>query len=202
MPPKVGTKHSTVKSKTHVSNGKSSTERSSSSTPTLSSELEQQFEIELCWCIQQLQIALKSGKLNNKQAHDHTKALNTLMSNSSTMVKKRQVMRLSFGDYRAKMTEEDKKRSQNALRMTVKPAEPNKKTVFIKKSAFVCSNENTFKFNFACADDSSTNDTILNTAVKHMNSFNDNKNQDLTKNAHFVPSDNSFRFNFDPSETS
>lgn len=27
----------------------------------------QQFEIELCWCIQQLQTALKSGKLNPKQ---------------------------------------------------------------------------------------------------------------------------------------
>lgn len=28
----------------------------------------QQFEIELCWCIQQLQTALKSGKLNSKQS--------------------------------------------------------------------------------------------------------------------------------------
>lgn len=28
----------------------------------------QQFEVELCWCIQQLQTALKSGKLNPKQS--------------------------------------------------------------------------------------------------------------------------------------
>lgn len=30
-------------------------------------ELNQQFETELCWCIQQLQIGLKSQKLNTKQ---------------------------------------------------------------------------------------------------------------------------------------
>lgn len=35
--------------------------------------------------------------------------MNALMSNSTSLIKKRQVMRLSFGDYRAKMTEENKK---------------------------------------------------------------------------------------------
>lgn len=34
----------------------------------LTPEAEQQFELELCWCIQQLQIALKNGKLNSKQS--------------------------------------------------------------------------------------------------------------------------------------
>lgn len=33
----------------------------------LSPEAIQQFELELCWCIQQLQAGLKSGKLNPKQ---------------------------------------------------------------------------------------------------------------------------------------
>lgn len=28
---------------------------------------QEKFEVELCWCIQQLQNALKSGKLNTKQ---------------------------------------------------------------------------------------------------------------------------------------
>lgn len=31
------------------------------------SEIEQQLELELCWCIQQLQTALRIGKLNSKQ---------------------------------------------------------------------------------------------------------------------------------------
>lgn len=34
---------------------------------TLTPEQEQQFEVELCWCIQQLQTALRMGKLNKKQ---------------------------------------------------------------------------------------------------------------------------------------
>lgn len=44
---------------------------------------------------------------------DHTKALNTLMSNSAPIVKKRQVMRLSFGDYRAKMAADEQKNSKS-----------------------------------------------------------------------------------------
>lgn len=44
---------------------------------------------------------------------DHIKTLNTLMSNSAQLVKKRQIMRLSFGDYRAKMAAEDKKYSRS-----------------------------------------------------------------------------------------
>lgn len=40
---------------------------------------------------------------------EHTKSLNTLMSNTAPIVKKRQVMRLSFGDYRTKMLEDEKK---------------------------------------------------------------------------------------------
>lgn len=44
--------------------------QNSPTTSILSPELEQQFEVELCWCIQQLQIALSSGKLNNKQGNN------------------------------------------------------------------------------------------------------------------------------------
>ncbi|KAJ8955304.1 hypothetical protein NQ314_006891 [Rhamnusium bicolor] len=103
------------KTKLHKSTGKSVipkqnlNEPSPSGTVSLTPEVEQQFEVELYWCIQQLQTALKSIKLNSKQVQDHTKALNTLMSVSAPMIKKRQVMRLSFGDYRAKMAAEDKK---------------------------------------------------------------------------------------------
>lgn len=41
--------------------------------------------------------------------NDYTKALNILMSNSAPVIKKRQVMRLSFGDYREKMAAESKR---------------------------------------------------------------------------------------------
>lgn len=35
--------------------------------PKTDSDIEQQFEVELCWCIQQLHTALRIGKLNSKQ---------------------------------------------------------------------------------------------------------------------------------------
>lgn len=40
---------------------------------------------------------------------EQQKVLNTLMSTSAPIIKKRQVMRMTFGDYRAKMEAENKK---------------------------------------------------------------------------------------------
>lgn len=47
-------------------------ESNPSNTISVTPELEQQFEVELCWCIQQLKTALKTGKLNNKQGNNFT----------------------------------------------------------------------------------------------------------------------------------
>lgn len=53
------------------SSGSSKVKASITNTSTsFSPKLDHQFEAELCWCIQQIQIALKSGKLNNKQGND------------------------------------------------------------------------------------------------------------------------------------
>lgn len=90
-----------------------------------------QFELELCWCVQQLQTALDSGKLSQKIgkftiktyvvkatittklipsiAEDTAKNLKTLTSQTAPLIKKRQVMKLALGDYRAKMQQEEKK---------------------------------------------------------------------------------------------
>ncbi|CAH0546195.1 unnamed protein product [Brassicogethes aeneus] len=156
----------------------------------ISPELEQQFELELCWCIQQLQTALKSGKLKDKQVQDHTKALNTLMSNAAPMVKKRQVMRLSFGDYRAKMSAEEKKLRN--INMKVVPGVPSKKSVFLKKSAF-SSAGNEFRFDFKEPNESDLVNDLENVKID-----NDTKTNDNTRinQKHFVPSGNNFRFNF------
>lgn len=98
-------------------------------------EMEEKFESELLWCIQQLQNSLKSGKLSKKAgnifellvfvticlkfflsfvAESSVKSLNVLMGKSS-IVKKRQTMRVLFGDYRAKMLQEEKKLSESKL---------------------------------------------------------------------------------------
>ncbi|KAK4873219.1 hypothetical protein RN001_015248 [Aquatica leii] len=100
----------------------------------MSEEAVESFEAELCWCIKQLQRGLQLGKLNAKQVQDHTKALNTLMSKTTPIIKKRQVMRLSFGDYRSKMAEDDKR--VNKVNQQVKvTTKPNPKSKFVKKSS-------------------------------------------------------------------
>ncbi|XP_071963123.1 uncharacterized protein [Antedon mediterranea] len=77
------------------------------------------FQRELCWCIQQLEHGLASAKPTSKQAKDAEKLVRTLKSHKAPMVKKRQVMRMTFGDYRKKMmaekTKHEKKKSQPTL---------------------------------------------------------------------------------------
>lgn len=58
------------KPKLHKNSGKVATiiPKTITSLPlTNDPEAEQQFQVELCWCIQQLQTTLNSGKLNPKQ---------------------------------------------------------------------------------------------------------------------------------------
>ncbi|KRT84108.1 hypothetical protein AMK59_797, partial [Oryctes borbonicus] len=131
----------------------------------LSPEVAQQFELELCWCIQQLQTALKSGKLNSKQIQDHTKALNALIKNSTSIVKKRQVMRLSFGDYRAKMVAEDKKLSAANSKIKISHGNPCKKSVFFKKAAFTVT-DNDFRFNFPSPAQGDITNVMENVKIK------------------------------------
>nr|CAI5865842.1 unnamed protein product [Callosobruchus analis] len=159
-----------------------------STSAILSPEQEQQFEVELCWCIQQLQIALQSGKLNSKQVKDHTNALNTLMNNSAPLIQKRQIMRLSFGDYRAKMALEEKK-SKNQLVIKVKPATPSKKSTFFKRSGFSATG-NSFRFNFDPPPDTNR-DIVVNEPLKTELVI-----PQKTETFLFQPSDNNFRFNF------
>ncbi|XP_072401230.1 UPF0488 protein CG14286 [Diabrotica undecimpunctata] len=161
----------------------------STSTTTTEMPNQEQYEVELYWCIQQLQKALGSGKLNNKQVQDNTKALNILMSNTAPLARKRQVMRLSFGDYRQKMATEEKKLSKNAANMKLKPATTNKKTVFLKKSLFSSNVENSFKFNFSI-NENNTEETVTVSDNQEQNSVN-------SEPFHFTPSNNGFRFNFD-----
>ena len=143
----------------------------------LSQEAEDQFELELCWCIQQLGKCLASGKLAEKQAHDLTKNINILKSNTAPMIKKRQVMRNTLGNYREKMALDEQKFSRASCSMKfVSLPTLNKKCVFVKKAeckltkeesnsdkdmAPLNSNEkpadfntvqNVFKFNFQIAE--------------------------------------------------
>ncbi|XP_052451367.1 UPF0488 protein C8orf33 homolog [Carassius gibelio] len=67
---------------------------------------DEQLRQELDWCIEQLELGLRTQKTTSKQREEASRALKTLHSSKAPLVKKRQVMRAVSGDYRKKMEEE------------------------------------------------------------------------------------------------
>ncbi|KAL1248318.1 hypothetical protein QQF64_021636 [Cirrhinus molitorella] len=67
---------------------------------------DEQLSRELDWCIEQLELGLRTQKTSSKQREEVSRALKTLRSSKAPLVKKRQVMRAVSGDYRKKMEEE------------------------------------------------------------------------------------------------
>lgn len=123
------------------------------------------------------------------------------MSNATSLIKKRQVMRLAFGDYRAKMVAEEKNcKSQAKIKLAIIP--PNKKSTFLKKSAFLTNTGNSFRFNFdPPTEDVAQNISNLNLDNKPLESVTTRAVANSEQNDQFVKSDNSFRFNFDCDST-
>ncbi|XP_048870377.1 UPF0488 protein C8orf33 homolog [Brienomyrus brachyistius] len=110
---------------------------SNSGQSVLSSE--QQLIRELDWCIEQLELGLRTQKSTPKQTEEASRALKTLHSSKAPLVKKRQVMRAMFGDYRKKMADE-KAKQLKMLQADMKSAHvtavltPAKKPVFHRKA--------------------------------------------------------------------
>ncbi|XP_066186094.1 UPF0488 protein C8orf33 homolog isoform X1 [Sylvia atricapilla] len=71
-----------------------------------SQQSDEQLWKELDWCVNQLELGLKTQKPTPKQAEEALRAIRTLRSDKAPLVKKRQLMRAMFGDYRKKMQEE------------------------------------------------------------------------------------------------
>ncbi|KAH8343467.1 UPF0488 protein CG14286 [Drosophila kikkawai] len=119
-----------------------------------------QFELELCWCVQQLQDALNGGKLSQKLAEDTAKNLKILTSSTAPLIRKRQVMKQSMGDYRAKMQQEEKKLmlASKQVKFTPAAAAP-KKSSFVKKSALLTTGKD-FRFDFALPADTNENSGV------------------------------------------
>ncbi|XP_060777151.1 UPF0488 protein C8orf33 homolog isoform X2 [Neoarius graeffei] len=82
---------------------------------------EQQLSRELDWCIEQLELGLRTQKSSTKQKEEASRALKTLRSSKAPLVKKRQVMRAVSGDYRKKM-EEDRDRQYKLIRSAMSSA--------------------------------------------------------------------------------
>ncbi|XP_072168298.1 uncharacterized protein [Diadema setosum] len=85
------------------------------------------FQKELCWCIQQLELGLVNMKPNAQQAQEAERLLKILKSSKAPMARKRQIMRASFGNYRARMQQEEKKHAEAMKRSkSLTPVESEK----------------------------------------------------------------------------
>ncbi|KFQ90632.1 UPF0488 protein C8orf33, partial [Nipponia nippon] len=100
---------------------------------------------EVDWCVEQLELGLKTQKSTPKQAEEALRAIKTLRNDKAPLVKKRQLMRAMFGDYRKKMEEEWCKElklmetAAKSARVTeVKGDIRNKNCQFIRKRSGAC----------------------------------------------------------------
>lgn len=145
--PKPGSKKSTTAKKSSgppkaTNSASTSGNKNAETASGLTQEAEDQFELELCWCIQQLETCLSSGKLSDKQAQDTTRSLNVLKSNTAPLVKKRQIMRNGLGNYREKMALEEQKHGKTSCSMNfVSIGKQKDKYVFIRKAVCKSTNE-------------------------------------------------------------
>ncbi|KAI4499163.1 hypothetical protein M0802_005746 [Mischocyttarus mexicanus] len=118
------------------SEAKSETPISVETKSGLDQKAEDQFILELYWCIEELQLTLNKGNLQPKQAQDILKCLNILRSNDAPLIKKRQIMRNKLGDYRKKMIEDKQRLSKQAASVTfTNKSSFNNKSVFLRKAS-------------------------------------------------------------------
>ncbi|KFP11799.1 UPF0488 protein C8orf33, partial [Egretta garzetta] len=100
---------------------------------------------EVDWCVEQLELGLKTQKPTPKQVEEALRAIKTLRGDKAPLVKKRQLMRTMFGDYRKKMEEErckELKLMETAVKsarvVAVKRSICNKNCRFIRKCSGAC----------------------------------------------------------------
>ncbi|XP_055625456.1 UPF0488 protein CG14286 [Toxorhynchites rutilus septentrionalis] len=164
------------------------------SSQSSASEYDGQFELELYWCIQQLENSLNAPHIkdNKKKVEDTMKSINILKSATQPLIKKRQIMRTTFGDYRAKMAEEAQTMALNPDSVGFDAPKKKAKYHFVKKAALLTSDKD-FRFNFENIqlDDQKSNTSEANPDVIEPKQTN----QEYVFGAK-KPSDSQFKFNF------
>ncbi|XP_072916136.1 UPF0488 protein C8orf33 homolog [Hemitrygon akajei] len=112
---------------------------SKGSTEAHPQSVEEQLRREVDWCIEQLELGLRSQKSSQKQVDEALCTLRTLRSEKAPLVKKRQAMRSIFGDYRRRM-EEERQKELKLMRAatksaTIKPVEEQTRSKVFRKTA-------------------------------------------------------------------
>ncbi|XP_055531241.1 UPF0488 protein CG14286 [Wyeomyia smithii] len=165
----------------------------SDSTGGSGTESDRQFELELYWCIQQLENTLGAPHIreNAKKVEDTNKLINTLKSASQPLIKKRQIMRTTFGDYRSKMAEEEKTMALNPESVRFDAPSGKIKHHFVKKAA-ILSEEKDYRFNFSNInlDDAESHREDSTVVLVKSDCMQERKMGPIEF------TDNSFRFNF------
>ncbi|XP_061329836.1 UPF0488 protein C8orf33 homolog isoform X1 [Pezoporus flaviventris] len=135
---------------------------------------------EVDWCVEQLELGLNTQKSTPKQVNEALHAIKTLRSDKAPLVKKRQLMRAMFGDYRKKM-EEELCKELKLMEATVKSA----RVVKVKRN--ICKKKGQFirKCSEACRK-SQDSEGCLSESPGTLN----------TGPFKFTPSQEEFRFNF------
>uniref|UniRef100_A0A2M4AWB7 Uncharacterized protein n=2 Tax=Anopheles triannulatus TaxID=58253 RepID=A0A2M4AWB7_9DIPT len=159
---------------------------------------DQQFELELYWCIQQLESQLPNLQGNSKKWTDTSKMINTLKSSNQPIIRKRQIMRTTFGDYRSKMAAEQQTLAVVEDNVRFEERKQKVKYHFVKKSA-VLSGDKNFRFNFPAA--TAGGDVEAEGASKDLTAESEGSKAAPNDVVKIAPSDNSFRFNFSVSST-
>ncbi|CAN7985598.1 unnamed protein product, partial [Ixodes hexagonus] len=130
--------------------------------PDEEEDVQERFERELCWCVEQLNITLSETDPNKKKYSEHQRALQTLQNPKAPMVKKRQVMSTTLGNYRDKMKQQESKFIAECTRKTKlqTTGSPMPKSVFLKKTVSKDGKEETsspsqFQFGFVIDEEAS-----------------------------------------------
>lgn len=149
--------------------------------PELSAE--EQLKRELDWCIEQLELGMRTQKSTPKQREDASRALKTLRSSKAPLAKKRQVMRTMTGDYRKKMEDERSKQfkilqNERASVQVKAVSDSSKMSVFHRKAGV--------KTQTSASEHPETKDTNLKTEQA----------KGETSAFVFTASKEEFRFNF------
>ncbi|XP_069547339.1 UPF0488 protein C8orf33 homolog [Brachyistius frenatus] len=147
---------------------------------------EQQLNRQLDWCIEQLELGMRSQKGTPKQKEEASRSLKTLRSAKAPLAKKRQVMRAMSGDYREKM-EEEKSKQFKLIQTEITSAQVKVVSDSPKKSVF-------------CRRTEVKAQTAATEGIQQQAEGRDTEptlqTQEGTSTFVFVPSTEEFRFNF------
>ena len=140
-------------SATIVKSGKSSGNESLEAESTESGSRESNFDDELTWCIRQLELGLLRDKVTSSQRTESALLLKKLQSRRTPMPRKRQLMRVVFGDYRSTMKQSPlqslPEKAEVKIESSKGPSLEDKGTFFRhKKEITTDRTETEFKFNF------------------------------------------------------